>query len=191
MLTEPHEDLPGVVQLLKDKEAEAVLDLGCGSGRHTVYLAQNGFFVYALDDSPEDIEMTHQWLADEGLQADLRLQSLAESLPYTDAFFDAAISIQAIHRARIETIKKTVGEIARVLKEGGLIFVTVPMLRDHDGIEEEVEPNTFVPEVGSEKGLPYHLFTPTELLDVFGSFEITDIHIDKAGQYHCLSAFKP
>ena len=191
VLTELHEDMPGIVQLLKDKQAETVLDLGCGSGTHTLYLAQHGFFVYALDDSQEGVELTRQRLADEGLQADLRLQSMTESLPYTDAFFDAAVSIQAIHRARIAAIKNIVGEIVRVLKEGGFVFVTVPMLGDHDATGEEIEPNTFVPLDGPDKGLPYHCFTPAELLEVFGSYEITDIHIDREGQYHCLSAFKP
>ena len=49
-----------------------VLDLGCGAGRHTVYLAQEGFEVYTLDISLEGVEHIAQWLTGEGLQANLQ-----------------------------------------------------------------------------------------------------------------------
>jgi cyclopropane fatty-acyl-phospholipid synthase-like methyltransferase len=73
VFTEPHEDMPGIVQLLKGRGASPVLDLGSGTGRHTVYLARHGFSVFGLDNSPEGINVTRQWLADEGLATDLQL----------------------------------------------------------------------------------------------------------------------
>ena len=190
VFTEPHEDMPGLVRLLKDHQAKTILDLGCGSGRHTVYFAQQGFSVYGLDNSPQAIELTRQWLADEGLQSDLKLQSMTERLPYEDAFFDAVVSVQVIHHAPISTIKDIVHEICRVLKVGGYVFVTVTMLKHHKESFEEIEPNTFVPSSGPEKGLPQHCFTPQELREVFGAFEISDIHIDGT-EHYCLLGFKP
>lgn len=130
MFEEPHEDMPGVVQLLKNNGAETILDLGCGSGRHVVYLARAGFSVYGLDNSPEGIQIGRQWLAEEGLEADLRLGSMTDRLPFDDSFFDAVISVQVIHHARIMSIRFIVQEIGRVLTKGGLVFVTVPTLRN-------------------------------------------------------------
>jgi cyclopropane fatty-acyl-phospholipid synthase-like methyltransferase len=187
---EPHEDMPGIVRLLKVRQAKTILDLGCGSGRHTVYLARQGFSVYSLDNSPRGIELTHQWLADEGLQADLALGSMTQRLPYADAFFDAVVSVQVIHHATLATIIGIVHEIFRVLKTGGLVFVTVTMLRHYTGPVEELEPNTFVPLAGPEKGLPHHCFTPEELREVFEAFEISGIHVDKT-EHYCLLASKP
>jgi len=189
VFTEPHEDMPGIVRLLKNKRADTILDLGCGSGRHTVYLARQGFSVYGLDNSPQGIALTQQWLADEGLQADLQLQSMTERLPYADAFFDGVVSVQVIHHATLATIKGIVHEMFRVLKTGGLVFVTVTMLRHHEGPFEEIEPNTFVPLGGPEKGLPHHCFTPEELGELFGAFEMGGMHIDKS-EHYCLLAFK-
>lgn len=63
VFTEPHEDMPGIVQLLKDRGASTILDLGSGTGRHIVYLARNGFSLFGLDNSSEGIEVTRQWLA--------------------------------------------------------------------------------------------------------------------------------
>ena len=190
MFAEPHENIPGVARLLKDRQADTVLDLGCGSGRHTVYYAQQGFSVHGLDNSPRGIELTRQWLAEAGLQATLELQSMMGRLPFEDEFFDAIVSVQVIHHATIATIRDIIHEIVRVLKTGGLVFVTVTKLRHHKGTFEEIEPNTFVPLSGPEKGLPHHCFTPRELREVFGALEISGIHIDKTDHY-CVLAFKP
>ena len=189
VFTEPHEDIPGIAQLLKDRRADTVLDLGNGTGRHVVYLAAKGFSVYGLDSSPEGMKATRQWLADEGLAADLKLQSMTEKLPYEDAFFDAAVSIQVIHHANIATIQGIVEEVNRVLKRDGFLFISVPKLRNQGVKFKQVELNTYIPLDGPEKGLPHHYFTPEELREIFQDYDIEDIHLDSQ-EHYCMSAFK-
>ena len=168
MFTDPHEDMPGIVQLLKDRGASTVLDLGSGTGRHAVCLAKCGFSVFGLDNSPEGLKATRRWLADEGLTAELRLQSMTERFPCDDAFFDAVVSVQVIHHADVAAIRGMVGEVTRVLKKGGLLFVTVPKLRNQGERFEQLEPNTYVPLDGPERGVPHHYFTTEELGEVLG-----------------------
>ncbi|UCH43006.1 MAG: class I SAM-dependent methyltransferase [Dehalococcoidales bacterium] len=186
---EPHEDMPGIVKLLKGRGASTVLDLGSGTGRHVVYLAKNGFSVYGLDSSSVGVKATRQWLKNEGLKADLKLGSMTEQLPYADAFFNAVISVQVLHHANSSTIVKVVGEITRVLNRDGLIFITVPKLKNQGDSFEQVEPNTFIPLDGPEKGILHHYFTSEELREVFVDFDIKDIHLDTVNHY-CLLAFK-
>jgi SAM-dependent methyltransferase len=192
---EPHEDIPGIVQLLREHGASAVLDLGCGTGRHVLYLARSGFSVFGLDNSPEGIRLARQWLEEEGLDADLQLQSMTERLPYEDRTFDAVISVQVIHHADIATIRDIVQEITRVLKPGGFLFATVPQLKDGRpraswGTSfEQVEPQTFLPLDGPERGLLHHYFTPEELRDLLTDFDIADIHVDSVN-HHCVLGFK-
>jgi SAM-dependent methyltransferase len=190
VFTEHHEDLPGLALRLKSEGATRILDLGCGTGRHTVFLAAQGFSVAGLDNSPEAIEATQCWLEEQGLTADLHLGSMAERLPFEDGCFDAVISIQVIHHARLNTIRALVQELTRVLREGALLFVTVPRLRNQAQAFEEIEPHTFVPLDGPEDGLPHHIFAPEELQEVFDAFEIEDIHVDAVDHY-CLTAIKP
>ena len=192
---EPHEDMPVVVDLLKEHRATTVLDLGCGTGRHVVYLARRGFSVSGLDSAPEGLGVARQWLDEEGLDADLRLHNMTERLPYGDGFFDAVISVQVIHHADMAMIRQIVEEILRVLKPGGLVFVTVPELKDGKpyswrGIEyEEVAPHTFLPLSGPERGLLHTYFTPESCREVFGDLDIVDLHLDSV-QHHCVLGFK-
>jgi cyclopropane fatty-acyl-phospholipid synthase-like methyltransferase len=187
---EPHEDMPGLARLLKERQGQTILDLGCGTGRHTVYLAQQGFSVHGLDNSPHGLEMTRRWLADEGLQADLRLQNMTEGLPYGEKYFDAVVSVQVIHHANLATIRGIVREIFRVLNKGGYAYVTVAMMMHYDKKLEQVEPGTFVPLNGPEKGLLHHFFTPAELRELFKDFEVRGVYIDST-KHVCILAFKP
>ena len=189
IFTQPHPDLPSLIPLLQERKAKRILDLGSGSGRHVVYLSGQGFSVFGIDISPIGMDMARQWLREEGLTADLRIQDITQKLPYEAEFFDALFSIQVIHHATVATIQKIIREIERVLKREGFIFITVPKLKNQGKEFEEIEPNTFIPKDGREKGLPHHYFTPEELHVLFENFHITDIHLDRINHY-CLSAFK-
>jgi 2-polyprenyl-3-methyl-5-hydroxy-6-metoxy-1,4-benzoquinol methylase len=48
--------------------------LGCGSGRHVVYLAKNGFEVYGIDIAKSGIKIAKEWLKDEKLKANLKAE---------------------------------------------------------------------------------------------------------------------
>lgn len=186
---EPHWDMASVVEQLQSIQANSVLDLGCGTGRHLIYLAQHGFCVSGLDNSQEGLDASAQWLQAEKLSAELILQEMTEKLPWNDDFFDAIVSVQVIHHADIATIKRIIVEIERVLVKGGFLFVTVPKMKNQATKYEEIEPNTFVPLDGWEKGLPHHYFTPEELRSFLSQFDIVGLHLDPA-EHYCVSAIK-
>lgn len=189
IFNKPHEDMPELAALLRERGAKTVLDLGSGSGRHLVFFARRGFAVYGLDNSPAGTTIARKWLKKERLSAFLCTQEMTEKLPYEDSFFDAVISVQVIHHACIAMIRKIVSEIGRITKKDGCIFLTVPSLRNQGKSYRRVEPRTFIPLDGPEKGLPHHYFTLGELRRVCKDFRIEDIHID-SGDHYCLSAFK-
>ncbi len=188
---DPHSDIEKVLAML-DVGAR-ILDLGCGTGRHVVYLSRIGFDVYGFDAAPNALTMAQEWLQDEKLVASLKEHLMEKPFPYVDDFFDAVISIQVIHHNIMINIKKTVSEIERVLKPGGLLFVTFPIL--HPGpVEnkrywklEKIEEGTYIPQKGIESGIPHHYFTLEEIPEVFSSFKILSIFIDDT-DHRCVLA---
>jgi cyclopropane fatty-acyl-phospholipid synthase-like methyltransferase len=98
-----------------------VLDLGCGSGVHTVFLAREGFDVYASDISACGISNTQKRLSNMGFNADLRVESIDE-ISFPDEYFDLVISCGVFDCAGYETTKNTISKIANVLKPKGKGF---------------------------------------------------------------------
>lgn len=202
----PQEDMADVIRFLKKEKARRVLDLGCGSGRHTALLAGAGFEVYATDISKEALKAAKKLLRGRSLKAKFKEASCYEKFPFKDNFFDAVISTQVIHHNRRSKIKFCISEIERVLKPGGVLFVTVAGKKARgrmskgwphtdapwgSGMRGKVPkskalgPNTFVPLEGKEKGIIHFLYNKKSMEQDFRNFEILDLHLDK-GVHYCL-----
>ena len=85
------------------------------------------------------------------------------------------------HHNKISDILNTVGEIGRILKKGGLIFITFPKLGktwEQSANLKEVEKGTYLPQKGKEKGLLHHFFTIEEIHNTFSSFDLIEIYPD-------------
>jgi len=191
--TEPHKDMARIASLFCDRGVHRVLDLGCGTGRHLVFLSKRGFEVYGFDASPQALSIARQWLHEEGLEADLKLQRMENPFPYGDTFFDAIVCIQVIHHNLMKDILKTVREIDRVLKPGGLVFITVSTMTEYRSREdwalELIEKDTYLPRAGPESGLLHHYFTEEEIHTVFSSFDIPEMYIDDT-RHRCFLGVK-
>lgn len=180
---ETHPAMSWLMLLFRERGIVCVLDLGSGSGRHTVLLAENKFLAYGIDISPTGVEITRQTLMEKRLLADVRVADIYEKLPYSDGFFDAIISIQALHHNTLDKIKKLIGEMERVLSSGGYIFVTVPSKMNQAENFKLIEERTYIPLDGREKGLPHHFFTKEEIVKLFSNFEIEEIFVDHMEHY--------
>ena len=181
VFTEPHTDMEKIGDLFKENQVQKILDIGCGTGRHLIFLSKMGFEMYGFDASPNGISIAKQWLKEENLRAEIKYHKMEETFPYPSNTFDAIISINVIHHNRMKDILRTVGEIERILKKGGLIFITFPKLGEtwkNNGYLQEVEKGTYLPQRGKEKGLLHHFFTLEEIQDVFKSFDLTEVYDD-------------
>jgi len=165
--------------IFKEKNFSKILDLGCGTGRHIVFLAAEGFDVYGVDISESGLEITKKRLEELGKEPKLKVNDMA-SLDFEDNFFDAIISIYVINHAKIEKFRKIISEVKRILKKGGLFVFIV--LSDKDGWfgkGEEIEKNTFLPTMfPDEADVSHHYFSEKELRNELKDFKILEFKHD-------------
>jgi len=192
---DPHPDMSRLVEIFHDRGVKRILDIGCGTGRNLVYLSQAGFDVSGLDSSKTAIELTRQWLDEENLDAHLHHGRMEETLPYDDDLFDAIISVQVIHHNLMTQILATIQEIDRVLRTGGYLYITVPILGpepknpENDWKLNWIEDGTYIPQCGPESGIPHHYFSEEELQRVLFDYEILEMYIDNT-DHRCVHAIK-
>ena len=107
------------LRLLPQIVGKSVLELGCGGGQWSVWLAQRGAHVTGLDLSGRQLAHARRNLA--AVSADAHLvQGSAERLPFRDAAFDLVLSD---HGAMSwGDPDRTVPEVARVLRPGGVLI---------------------------------------------------------------------
>lgn len=108
--------------LLEPGPHDRVLDLGCGSGRALVWNRDSGAWTVGVDISPHfAVE------AREG--ADLLLADLRR-LPFADATFTKAYSLDVVEHLSREALGAMLAEAARVLEPGGALFVYTHVRRN-------------------------------------------------------------
>lgn len=102
---------PEAINWLLPPDCRDVLDLGAGTGKLTIRLAERGLSVFAVDPIPEMLEVLHASLPDVPA-----LLGTAEEIPLPDDSVDSVLVAQAWHWFDPERALK---EVARVLRPGG------------------------------------------------------------------------
>jgi SAM-dependent methyltransferase len=187
---EPFPRFHEAVDLFVEHGCSEILDLGCGSGRHTVHLALENFKTFGLDISPTGLGLTREWLREKGLESRIVLSDFRHPLPFREGSFSGVFSIQVIHHARIAAVQLAIREIWRVLLSGGVAFISVAASKDDEEFVE-IEPGTIVPLTGSEAGLPHHIFSEEELRMEFRDFQVWYVSLRAAGKVWVITARKP
>jgi SAM-dependent methyltransferase len=116
-----------VAKILQTQGGERVLDMACGSGRHSLELRRRGFEVVGTDISSDLIEIARRDAAEAGLdvefvQADLRDLDYAEAFDLVLNLNDGAIG----YLESDEENRRSFEVISRALRPGGRNLVQLP-----------------------------------------------------------------
>lgn len=154
-----------------------VLDLGGGSGRHLTKI-KNGKY-YLQDISSEMVKLAEKKAESLGIEFE-GVHSSMEKIPFSDEFFDYAISISALHCVEGEEVrKKAVEELFRVLKKGGRAYVGVWNAKSKRFLRKTKKGEKELMIGWTDKGdRYYYLFDEEEVHDLFKSvgFKIVSTH---------------
>lgn len=126
-----------LIDHLKPTGTPFVLDVACGRGRHSQFLAKKGFIVTGIDLSPASIAYAKQFEHDnlEFFQHDMRLPFRVNYYDYAFSFFTSFgyFSTRRDHDDAVRTM-------AHSLKENGLLvmdYLNVHYAEDHLVYDEE------------------------------------------------------
>jgi ubiquinone/menaquinone biosynthesis C-methylase UbiE len=109
---------PVVWSLVEALPPGRALDAACGTGRHARHLVELGHEVLGLDLTPEMLDRAAANVPEATfLEADLR------DIPAPNEHFDLGVCGLAL--AHLADVDVAVGELARVLKRGGRLVVSV------------------------------------------------------------------
>ena len=110
---------------------ERVLDMGCGAGRHAFALLRRGAKVVALDVSEPDLRSVDVMFRAMEAEGEAPTGATAHAvcgnayvLPFADNSFDKIIASEVLEHLPEDS--RAMAELARVLRPGGVIAVTVP-----------------------------------------------------------------
>ena len=109
---------------LVDLKDRTVLDVGCGDGALTRFMTGCGAHVLGLEISPRQLEkaLAAPRVGDERFE-----RGVAQTLPAKDGSVDVVVFANSLHHVPVPEQSQALGEAARVLKDGGVIYVSEPL----------------------------------------------------------------
>lgn len=165
---------------------KCALDIGCGTGKYLKFLKEAGFEVRGIDSSETAVTMSKELLG--GDSADVTLADMFEyEIPKEK--FDLVYSIATIHHGIKSKVASAIGRIYEALLSGGYVFVTLPDATSGKNYwttfkdKEEIEPGTYAPLSGPEKGLAHSFYDRQDVERMFERFVELKIELDDKGRW--------
>jgi len=160
-----------IVKEFKNSDYKRILDLGCGYGKHSIYLSQNDFNVTSIDINIQAIEWLEKYI-DANQTSNINvIKTNINNLPFENDYFDGIICSSVIHHQGLKEIKNSIAEMHRVLKPNGYISINFMSIDDDSfGLGKEIEKNTFVGSREGEENIPHYYTDIDELKGLFKRF---------------------
>jgi len=111
---------------LLELDGKRILELGCGRADLTRLIASEGeertMAALEVDEIQHNL---HKQITDLP-NVEFRMAG-AESIPYPDGSFDVAFMFKSLHHVPLDLMDQAMVEIARVLKPGGIAYISEPI----------------------------------------------------------------
>lgn len=119
-----------------------ILDLGCGTGANTQYLAERGFRVLSADYSRKALANVRKFIPESRTE----YVDMNRPLPFRNGSFHVIIADISLHYFGESSTVSLMGEIRRILKPGGLLLARVSSMNDiyyGAGSGREIQPHFY------------------------------------------------
>jgi len=141
---DPEEEVARIVELLAIAQGSAVVDLGCGRGRHAIPLSRRGFLVTGVDISEKMLRLARERASREKVSVEWVREDMREFL--RPEAFDAYISLfTSFGYFGDEESEQVLRNVGRSLKPGGVLLLDLRNAQKGLAGEEDHETLVTVP----------------------------------------------
>lgn len=161
-------------EILGFENMRNVLDAGCGIGRNSVYLAQKGCDVHAVDFSETALRQLHNAAAKADVWDKIHTYncSLENPFPFQDNFFDLVLDSYVFCHFTDDSSKQHYRkELHRMIKPNGIVFSSCFSMEDEyygRMLDDTHGKSTIV--VDPNNGIKKQLYTEKEIRDFFSVY---------------------
>lgn len=162
---------------LNESKETPIIDLGCGSGNDTLYLAERGYRVISCDYSMEALNRLKYFIE----KPETRLFNMLDGLPFDKNSACVVIADLSIHYFSWNDTKKIINDIARVLVTEGYFICRVNSVKDINygaGQGIKLEDNFY-----NVHGNLKRFFDQEQLLKLFRNWEILNMNEYEMNRY--------
>ncbi len=198
----PHADVVRFLRWLKKERKRAdnpldvdglhVLDLGSGTGRNSYYFAEQGASVVGFEFSETALATARKLAAHSDLVIDYRAQNIGMPYPLEDASIDLILDVTSSNSLSDAERKLYLGELDRVFKPGGYLFLRALSLESDAHAKELVkrfpgpDPDTYI---HPDLGITEKVFTRQSLLDTYGPY-FNVLSLERVEHYNTVAGRK-
>ena len=120
----PVEHEADVIARLLTLQGASVLELGCGKAEKTYLIAQKAASILALEVDETQLAIHKTSTAGKNIRFE---HGGAENIPASNASFDLVLMFKSLHHVPAEQMESGFSEIHRVLKPGGMAYISEPV----------------------------------------------------------------
>jgi SAM-dependent methyltransferase len=164
--------LPSIPAWLNERKVETVLDLGCGSGWLSIFLARQGFKVTGLDVAEHAIDLARQWADQESLNIKFEVGDIAK-MEYPTGSFNAIVANSIFEHFTYELAEVTIKRLKTILSPGGGFIGCFDKVGTGPGDYFELEDGTHIYTDKARQGMLLRYFPDKELEKLFADWTIT------------------
>lgn len=161
------------LEFFKRARIRTILDLGCGTGRHTIYFAKKGFEVTGGDVSKIALRIIKQIVKENKIK-NIKIKKLdyTKKLPFKKESFDSVIMIRVLTHNTKRGMEKIIKRVSKLIKAGGFFVADFLSTKDEDFVKKrgkEIEPGTLIGLPYEEK-VPHHFVSKKEIKTFFPNY---------------------
>lgn len=183
--------LPSIPAWLNERKVSTVLDLGCGSGWLSIFLARHGYQVTGIDVAEHALELGRIWAGQENLEIDFQVGDIAD-LPYPDASFDAIVANSIFEHFTYDLAQVTIERLKQILVPGGGFIGCFDKVGTGPGEYYKLDDGSQVYTDKARAGMLLRYFPDKELEKLFSDWTITKFEEFGTGsRFVCAHTNKP